>query len=81
MTHVGKGTVRFVILYAIQTLTTKAFGETFKIQSKIRNCNSQKIVYLLKCRICGEAPYVSKAKTVFDYFVFSFSRVTLCDHP
>ena len=27
--------------------------------------NSQKIVYLLKCRICGEAPYVGKAKTKF----------------
>ena len=27
--------------------------------------NSQKIVYLLKCRICGEAPYVGKAKSKF----------------
>ena len=38
------------------TFTTKACGETFKIQSGILNCNSQKVVYLLKCRICGEAP-------------------------
>ena len=28
----------------------------------ILNCNSQKVVYLLKCRICGEAPYVGKEK-------------------
>ena len=27
--------------------------------------NSQKIAYLLKCRICGETPYVGKAKTKF----------------
>ena len=44
---------------------TKACGETFKIQSKVLNCNSQKVVYLLKCRIYGEAPYVGKAKTKF----------------
>ena len=47
------------------TFTTKACGETFKIQSGILNCNSQKVVYLLKCRICSEAPYVGKAKTKF----------------
>ena len=51
----GKRTVRFVTLYAIQTL----------IESGILNCNSQKVVYLLKCRICDEAPYVGKAKTKF----------------
>ena len=45
--------------------STKACGETFKIQSGVLNCNSQKVVYLLKCRICGEAPYVGKAKTKF----------------
>ena len=47
------------------TFTTKACGETFKIQSGILNCNSQKVVYLLKCKICGKAPYVGKAKTKF----------------
>ena len=47
------------------TFSTKACGETFKIQSGVLNCNSQKVVYLLKCRICGEAPYVGKAKTKF----------------
>ena len=47
------------------TFTAKACGETFKVQSGILNCNSQKVVYLLKCRICDEAPYVGKAKMKF----------------
>ena len=47
------------------TFTTKACGETCKIQSAILNCNSQKVAYLLRCRISGEAPYVGKAKTKF----------------
>ena len=47
------------------TFSTKACGETFKIQSGVLNCNSPKVVYLLKCRTCEEAPYVSKAKTKF----------------
>ena len=48
------------------TFTTKACGETFKIQSGILiNCNSQKVVYLLKCRICVEAADVGKTKTNF----------------
>ena len=48
------------------TFTTKACGESFKIQSGILiNCNSQKVVYLLKCRICVEAADVGKTKTNF----------------
>ena len=47
------------------TFTTKACGETFKIQSGILNFNSQKAGYLLKCRTCDEGPYVGKAKTKF----------------
>ena len=63
LNHVRKGTVSFVTLYATQTFfLTKPCGETFKIQSKVLNCNSQN---LLKCRIYGEAPYVGKAKTKF----------------
>ena len=62
----GKGTVRFVTLYVIEdTFTTKACGETFKIQSGILNCNSHEVVYLLKCRICGEGFHAGKAKTKF----------------
>ena len=37
----------------IDTFSTKACGETFKIQSRVLNCNSQKVVYLLKFRMCG----------------------------
>ena len=61
-----KRTAKFVTLYTVQTLFfTKVCGETFKIQSGVLNCNSQEVVYLLKCRICEEAPYVSKAKAKF----------------
>ena len=52
-------------IWDTDTFTTKANGEKFKIQSGILNCNSQKVVYLLKFRICGEAPYVGKAKPKF----------------
>ena len=31
------------------------------------NCNSEKVLYLLKCKVCGEAPYVGEAKTKFRY--------------
>ena len=47
------------------TFSTKVCSETFKVQSGVLNCNSQKVVYLLKCRICGKAPYIVKAKTKF----------------
>ena len=49
------------------TFTTEACGEVFKIQSGPLNCNSEKVLYLLKCKVCGEAPYVGKAKTKFRY--------------
>ena len=47
------------------TVTTKAYREIFKIQSGPLNCNSEKVLYVLKCKVCGEAPYVAKAKTKF----------------
>ena len=47
------------------TFTTEACGEVFKLQSGLLNCNSEKLLYLLKCKVCGEAPYVGKAKTKF----------------
>ena len=49
------------------TFTTEACREIFKIQSGPLNCNSEKVLYLLKCKVCGEAPYVGKAKTRFRY--------------
>ena len=50
------------------SFSTKSCGEKFKIQSVqsgVLNCNSQKVIYILKCRICGEAFYVGKVKTKF----------------
>ena len=47
------------------TFTTETCNETFKIQSDTLNCNSEKVLYLLKCKVCGEASYIGKAKTKF----------------
>ena len=49
------------------TFTTEACGEIFQIQSGPLNCNSEKVLYLLKCKVCGDTPYVGKAKTKFRY--------------
>ena len=46
------------------TFSTKACGETFRIQSGTLNCNSL-VVYFLKCTICEDAPNVGNAKTKF----------------
>ena len=60
----GKGSCQVCdFICDTDTFSTTDCGETFKIQSGILNCNSQKVVYLLKCRICGEAPYVGQAKS------------------
>ena len=47
------------------TFSTKVCDKTFKSQSMTPNCNSQKVIYLLKCRICGAVSSVGKAKTRF----------------
>ena len=47
------------------TFTTKACGETFKIQTGRLHGNSQKVVHILNCRICGKPPFVGKAKAKF----------------
>ena len=52
---------------ATTTFTTEACGEVFKIQSGPLNYSSEKVLYLLKFKVCGEAPYVGKAKTKFRY--------------
>ena len=63
--HVGKK-----LVYSLRTTTTFTMGacdETFKIHSGTLNCNSEKVLYLLKCKVCGEVSYVGKAKTKFQY--------------
>ena len=47
------------------TFTANACGEVFKIQSGLLNCNSEKVLYLLRCNICDDTPYVGKAKANF----------------
>ena len=49
------------------TFTTEACQETFKIQKGPLNCDFQKVLYLLKCKVCGGVSYVGKAKTKFRY--------------
>ena len=49
------------------TFTTEACQETFKIQKDPLNCDSKKVLYLFKYKVCGGAPYVGKAKTKFLY--------------
>ena len=64
--HVGKGNCQICdFICDTDTFSVKDSGEIFKIQSEILSCNSQKVVYLLKCRICGKAPYIGKAKRKF----------------
>ena len=50
-----------------KTFKTEVCGETFKIQSGASNWDSEKLLYLFECKVCGEAPYVEKVKTKFRY--------------
>ena len=52
---------------AATTFTTEACQETFKIQSAPSTWDSEKGLYLLKRKVCGEVPYIEKAKTKFRY--------------
>ena len=62
----GKGTCQVCEhIITTNTFTTKACGEVFKIQRGLFNCNSEKVLYLLRCKICDDTPYVGKAKTKF----------------
>ena len=47
--------------------TTEAWQDTFKIQKGSLNCDSEKVLYLLKCKVFGGVHYVGKAKTKFRY--------------
>ena len=66
--HVGKKTC--LVSNSIRTTATfitEACCETFKIQSGTLNWNSEEVLYLLKCKVCGGTPYVGQAKTKFWY--------------
>ena len=45
------------------TFTTKVCVEVFKIQNGSLNCNSEKALYLLRCKVYDDTPYIRKAKT------------------
>ena len=47
--------------------TTEACQEIFKIQKGPLNCDSEKVLYLLKCKVYGGFSCVKKAKTKFRY--------------
>ena len=42
------------------TFTTEACGEIFEIQIGALKYESEIVQYLLKCKVCGEVPYVRK---------------------
>ena len=44
---------------------TETFSTKVCRKCGVLNSHSQKVFYLLKCRICGEAPYLGQAKTKF----------------
>ena len=47
------------------TFATKACGEVIKIQIGPLNCNSEKVLYPLRCKIYDDTTYVGKAKIEF----------------
>ena len=68
MIHVGRKTCLVCDSTSTATIfTTEACEETFKIQSGSLTCDSKKVLYLLKCKVCCEVHYVGKAKTKFHY--------------
>ena len=56
-------------LITTNTFTTKAFEEVFKIQSGPLNCNSEKVLYFLRCKICDDTPYVGHPKNKVSLWV------------
>ena len=62
----GKGTCQLCdYIITTNTFTTKQCGEVFRIQSGCLNCNSEKVLYLLRCKIRDDTPYVGKARIKF----------------
>ena len=58
MSHVGKKTCLICdSISTATTFTTEACQETFKIQKGPLNRDSEKVLYLFKCKVCGKVPY------------------------
>ena len=62
----GKGTCQvYDHIITTNTITTKAC--VFKIQNGLLICNSEKVLYLLRCKICDDTLYVGKDKRKFRF--------------
>ena len=42
---------------SINTFSKKVCQETFNIYKSLLNCDSEKVLYLLTCKVCGKVPY------------------------
>ena len=73
-----KGTASSMNLCNTYIFSTKTFCEIFKIQTGSLNCNSQKIVYLLKCKIFGEDPFIGKVKMKSRIRFNDYENVHMC---
>ena len=51
----------------IATFITEVCVETFKTQSGPLNCNSEKVLYWLKCKVLGKSPYIGKTNIHSQY--------------
>ena len=54
------------LIITTNTFKTKSCEEVFKIQSGFLNSNSEKFLYLLRCKICDNTPCPAKGKTKFS---------------
>ena len=70
--HVVKNLVGSVI-NTTTAFATEAWQETFEIQSSPLNCDLKCPLncYILKSKVCGEAPYVGKSNTEFRYGLYN----------
>ena len=60
---------------ATATFLTEAYQESFQVPKICtKNCHSKKVLYLLKCKVCGEVPYTGKTKTKFCYRLNNYRR-------
>ena len=68
-----KGYLSIVRSYNYKKHFYNACGEVFKTQRWPLYCNSEKVLYLLRCITCGDTPYVGKSKTKF-YLQFNINK-------
>ena len=62
----GKGTFQLCgHVITTNTFATKACQEVFEVQRELLNCNSEKVLYFLRCKIFDDTPCVVKAGTKF----------------